>query len=103
MPRYINADNIHYTRLLSQQGLDMELVPKAVIDNMPTVDAVEVVRCRDCLNAMKMPESVREYFGYREDALDCGVGGGVMLPDDYCSKGCKMIVWLPNENDKRII
>ena len=60
------------------------------IETSPTVDAVEVVRCKDCLNAMKMPESVREYFGYREDVLDCGVGGGVMLPDDYCSKGCKM-------------
>ena len=48
-----------------------------------------VVRCKDCLNAMKMPEVVREYFGYREDALDCGMGCGVVLPDDYCSKGCK--------------
>lgn len=61
-----------------------------LVQYAPTVDAVEVVRCRDCLNAMKMPESVREYFGYQEDVLDCGVGGGVMLPDDYCSKGCKM-------------
>lgn len=52
-------------------------------------DMVEVVRCRDCLNAMKMPEVVREHFGYREDALDCGMGYGVVLPDDYCSKGCK--------------
>ena len=40
--RLIDADNIHYTRLLSQQGLDMELVPKVVIDNMPTIDAEPV-------------------------------------------------------------
>lgn len=59
------------------------------IETSPTVDAVEVVRCKDCLNAMKMPDVVREYFGYREDALDCGMGYGVVLPDNYCSNGCK--------------
>lgn len=40
--RLIDADNIKYTRLLSQQGLDMELVAKVAIDNMPTVDAEPV-------------------------------------------------------------
>lgn len=40
--RLIDADGIRFTRLLSQQGLDMELVAKAAIDNMPTVDAEPV-------------------------------------------------------------
>ena len=40
--RLIDADSIHYTRVLSQQGLNMELTAKVVIDDMPTIDAAPV-------------------------------------------------------------
>lgn len=62
--RLIDADDINYTRLLSQQGLDMELVPKAVIDNMPSVDAVEVVRCRECIYRDQSFRCIALYFGF---------------------------------------
>ena len=44
--RLIDADSIHYTRVLSQQGLNMELAAKVVIDDMPTIDAAPVVHGR---------------------------------------------------------
>jgi hypothetical protein len=69
--RLIDADSIHYTRLLSQQGLDMELVPKAVIDNMPTIDAVEVVRCKDCKHRGIVTECP---MCYTEDSYDDDYG-----------------------------
>ena len=87
LQEYLNQEataNMTFTDMGEGIDLSMERVKEA-----PAVDAVEVVRCKDCLNAMKMPECVREYFGYREDALDCGMGCGVVLPDDYCSKGCE--------------
>ena len=84
MMRLIDADSIHYTRLLSQQGLDMELVPKAVIDNMPTIDAVEVVRCKDCKHrgiASECPmcyteDSYDEDYGYDYWDVDKTVDDG---------------------------
>ena len=59
------------------------------LENEPTINAVEVVRCRDCLNAMKITESDRERWPVREDALQCGLIGHIVLPDDYCSGGVK--------------
>lgn len=55
----------------------------------PTIDAVEVVRCRDCLNAVKMKKQLCKGLHYREDAMVCGLKGHVVLPDDYCSGGVK--------------
>ena len=46
-----------------------------VVDACPTVDAVEVVRCRDCRSYNK-PKT-----GWCEVHLDCE------HPDDYCSYG----------------
>lgn len=75
--RLIDADNIKYTRLLSQQGLDMELVAKVAIDNMPTVYAEAVVRCNTCKH-------------YETDTGFCNYHDHGMRWDDYCSRGTKM-------------
>jgi hypothetical protein len=53
------------------------------------VDAVEVVRCKDCLNAMKITELERFKWNLRDDALQCGLIGHVVLPDGYCDGGIK--------------
>lgn len=48
-----------------------------VINNAPTVDAVPVVRCKDC-------------FFYHDDC-SCGWNGSTgWAPDDYCSYGERM-------------
>lgn len=46
------------------------------VDMMPTVDAVEVVRCKDCIH--RMDDKTCEYKDYRVVAQD---------DDDYCSWG----------------
>ena len=59
-------------------------VVSAMSDELPAVDAVEVVRCKDCVNMGKRPPLPN---GYRED---CGWGvmnGHAVLPEDFCSNG----------------
>ncbi len=49
------------------------------IDEQPTVDAVEVVRCKDCIYASFYPNKLMYECGRYADVL--------MFPDDYCSYG----------------
>ena len=49
-----------------------------IVDKMPTVDAVEVVRCKDC--KMRCPESVCI-------AKHCTLSGIPVDDDDFCSYG----------------
>lgn len=49
------------------------------IDEQPTIDAVEVVRCKDCIYASFYPNKLMYECGRYEDVL--------MFPDDYCSYG----------------
>lgn len=53
----------------------------AMIDEMPTVDAVEVVRCKDCVNMGKLVK------GYKEGCGCCMVHGWIVSPEDFCSWG----------------
>lgn len=52
MTRLIDADALDYLTHRECAGhgeyYDMEIVTKVRIDNAPTIDAVEVVRCKDC-------------------------------------------------------
>ena len=48
-----------------------------ILLHAPTVDAVEVVRCRDCKHIM-----FSDCYG------ECGKGHmGIVRPDDFCSRG----------------
>lgn len=53
----------------------------AVIDEEPTIDAVQVVRCKDC----KHFDGYDECHHYQEY---CGDYAGVD-PDDFCSEGIR--------------
>ena len=59
------------------------------IARFPGVDAVEVVRCKDCLNAMKVEKQLLRDLRFREDAVVCGMTGQVVLQENYCSGGVK--------------
>lgn len=52
MTRLIDADALNYSTHRECAGFgdyyDMEIITKSKIDNAPTIDAVEVVRCKDC-------------------------------------------------------
>lgn len=52
---------------------DHDFFERFEIDNAPTVDAVEVVRCKDCQHYEDNRCSLLEYFFHKED--------------DYCSWG----------------
>ena len=49
--RLIDADEIHYDKLLKTGNKEHPLewaISHSQIDNMPTIDAAPVVRCKDC-------------------------------------------------------
>ena len=52
---------------------------KRHIENAPAVDAVEVVRCKDCISGHKQIYGVL----FRCNVMGCGG----LKPDDFCSYG----------------
>ena len=66
-------------------GASFYVVHKSDIDNAPTVDAVEVVRCKDC----RFYEKVEYYHPIDDRAIKtvCRLFKRQMHPDDYCSYG----------------
>ena len=54
---------------------------KKMVDNAPTVDAVEVVRCKDCTFCV---------FNSSNETFKCRSMNGMyrtVVPDDFCSYG----------------
>ena len=77
----IDADAVlRHKRKMSGADFSGEFWDEAVlaydIKNAPTVDAVEVVRCKDCIHSSDV--LYRTYCGY----LDC-----VVQPEFYCADG----------------
>lgn len=57
---------------------------------MPTVDAVEVVRCKDCrFNVVNMENDPLDATDYSDITCSYFMTDG-MEPDDFCSRGVKM-------------
>ena len=76
MPRLIDADDIWYDLLENTGNKEHPLewaVSQSRIDRMPTIDAVEVIRCRYC-------RGWNRENGYCVDFL-------VTDPNGYCSFG----------------
>lgn len=78
--RYIDADS------LKESLLGKSFYPamvKSAIENAPTIDAVEVVRCKDCVYW----ENGKDYLPY----CNCSDGGIDDYPqaDDFCSYGIR--------------
>ena len=59
-------------------------VVSAISDEIPAVDAVEVVRCKDCVNIGKRPPLPK---GYKDGCGCCMVHGWIVSPEDFCSWG----------------
>ena len=84
--RLIDADALmdvikqHEYRLATKQGaIDYGMFTLGIqqaVDEQPTVDAVEVVRCKDCIHSYG--DLCRTYCSY----LDC-----VVYPHFYCAGG----------------
>lgn len=58
-----------------------------VIRQMPTVDAVPVVRCKDCKSCRKLNRKDRIEEAYAEGVLWCKNQSDGVWPDDFCSYG----------------
>ena len=82
MPRLIDADKLEPSEIYMDGGFT-QIVYMDDIDEMPTVDAVEVIRCKDCrhqwhTNYIKVPICGK----MSED------GHEIHAEDDfYCAKG----------------
>lgn len=79
---------------------DLKIVRTAITEcinevlQMPAVDAVEVVRCKDCKYMLPLPEDRAPYYGdwVKVCALgrgDLNKGQSVVWPDDFCSEGVR--------------
>lgn len=92
MPRLIDAEELE----LQFDVSDEDIIAKEIIRNAPTVDAVPVVRCKDCVafeQKGKYPAGMPEYpdempygycyhWDYEEGMLPNEVDG-----NDFCSYG----------------
>lgn len=58
-----------------------------VIRQMPTVDAVPVVRCKDCKSCRKLNRKDRIEEAYADGVLWCTNQSDGVWPDDFCSYG----------------
>ena len=81
MSRYIDADLIEYEPMCRARGNgmyeDCEIAYKDQIDDIPTADVVEVVRCKDC----------KYYNAIDTDRLSECKKGFETYGNDYCSYG----------------
>ena len=86
MARLINAENVEYAFLAicdRESGVPLALAEwlANVVRNAPTVDAVEVVRCKDCTFCV---------FNSSNETFKCRSMNGMYRtvgPDDFCSYG----------------
>ena len=81
--RLINADALKRRAITVRFfGKDIMMIPTAEIDDAPTIDAVEVVRCKDC----EWSDWYKTLDG--EHRCYCMVhGSSGHTDDDYCSYG----------------
>lgn len=66
-----------------QEVADWETA-KQMLENLPSIDAIRVVRCKDCVDWDR--DFVPQYGG-SEDAHFCGIIGLVTDGNFYCAKG----------------
>lgn len=54
MSRYIDADKIIYSWQIDPDGQEHDGVTlQSIINKMPSIDAVQVIRCKDCKQCRK--------------------------------------------------
>lgn len=87
MSRYIDADKIPY--VISEDGCLDDFAYRYDINEVPTADVVEVVRCKDCkFNVANMEIDENDGTDYSGEDIVCSyfMTDG-LEPNDYCSYG----------------
>lgn len=86
--RLIDADALETHEQLEPMGNGqyeyVEVVYKDDIDDAPTIDAVEVVRCKDCMVSEKFQSDSK---GTMERYCKAYTHLRMVADDDYCSYG----------------
>lgn len=94
--RLIDADELEkkkYSYFSHETAKYRQVVFMGDVDHMPTIDAVPVVRCKDCKHSRGLNE--KERLCVCDNALICKNseahvdGWNPMWPDDFCSYGEK--------------
>lgn len=83
MSRYIDADAIPYREIwredwLNNAGKYQQGVFRDEIEEMPTVDAVPVIRCKDCKNSDPWYADERRCFLWSENGIS-------VFDDGFCN------------------
>ena len=61
---------------------------KCFVEQMPTVDAVEVVRCKDCIYYIEtVGQDSGKPCGYGICGCTCQIITGIIYDEDFCSYG----------------
>ena len=83
MSRYIDADKIPY--VLSENGCLDDIAYRYDINEVPTADVVEVVRCRDCKHLYCLSAIDRRFYcRHHPHGLE---GINIIEDNPYCSYG----------------
>lgn len=88
MPRLIDAEELE----LQFDVSDEDIIAKEIIRNAPTVDAVPVVRCRDCIEFEEIGKYLTNKggtsFGYCYHwQYEQGMSPNEVDGNDFCSYG----------------
>lgn len=86
--RLIDADEL----ILSFGVSDDDIMAKETINDAPTIDAVPVVRCRDCVHWSRseevMPDGKKADYGWCQELLDADSDTEIITSEnDFCSFG----------------
>lgn len=76
--RLIDADKMNLLLGIS----DRDIYAKRMLDHMDTVDAVPVVRCKDCKYLVNATVNDNGF-------LICDISDMEVAPDEFCSRGEK--------------
>jgi hypothetical protein len=83
--RLVDANKLPYSIAVDDNGKQIFYVKAEDIDKAPTVDAVEVVRCKDC-RWYNLELGICNLHSESKGEPDVGYVVG-MDPDDFCSYG----------------
>lgn len=60
-----------------------------LLDIAPTIDAVSVIRCKDCDNCRELDRTDKRENQYVEGVVWCKLWDEGVYSNDFCSYGCK--------------
>lgn len=87
MSRLIDADELIKNYIVDEAKDDSEVISRADINNAPTVDAVEAVRCRECVNYHNSGEANGIGWCDIHSRIDALGEWDMWDENDFCSYG----------------